>query len=48
MDLFGKKLEEKKCSLLVLNRDSDISTLSEKSMLDAGWVRQKEKSLIIH
>jgi hypothetical protein len=48
MDLFGKKLEDKKCSLLVLNGDSDISTLSEKQMLDVGWIRQKEKSLIIH
>jgi hypothetical protein len=47
VSMYGDKLQEKQCSLLVLGKNAQIEVLNEEEMNKAGW-EKKNKSLIIH
>ena len=47
VSMYGDKLQEKQCSLLVLGKDANLEILDEAEMNKAGW-EKKNKSLIIH
>lgn len=46
LDNYGNILEKKRCNLLILSNQSDISAISENQMNKYGWFRKEEKRII--
>ena len=45
-DNYGKLLQDKGCSFLIMSKDTDISTVSEKEMNRIGYFKREDKKII--